>query len=129
MQGLATIPDHTLMLAVTHPDSVKVVHLDRFLIDLARVDENGYGVYTNTFTLSHLIVVDPGNPDVDISGPVLRSMRFGRSLLDLDFMLQRKHGDVFYISYGTGVKFARTIMILVMDPTIVRKEFPDAEIV
>lgn len=115
--GLAELGDHVLMLILSHPDVVKIVDPFVYLIDLLEVDQDGYQVYDDTFTESHRIVVDPANSSDDLSVPHLRTMRFGRSILDMGFMFKRKHGDVFYIGYNSLVKPPHVIMVCVIDPT------------
>jgi hypothetical protein len=116
-RGLDTLGDHKLMLILTHADAVKVVEPFVYLIDLPEVDQQGYVVYDETFTESHRVVVDVSNPTDDLNTPHTRTMRFGRALLDMAFMLQRSHGDIFYIGYDSLLKPPRVVMVAVIDPT------------
>src|ERR1035437_7371796 len=90
--GLASLGDHVLMLMLTHPDVVKVVEPYTYVIDLIGVDQTGYQVIDDTFTESHRIIYDPSLPLDDLTIAHVRTMRFGRSLLDMNFMFKRKHG-------------------------------------
>lgn len=115
--GLATLGDHALMLMLTHPDVVKIVEPFSYLIDLPKVDQRGYAVYDDTFTESHRVVVDPANPGDNLAVAHTRTMRFGRAVLDMNFMFARKHGDVFYIAYDSLNEPPRIVMVAVLDPT------------
>lgn len=115
--ALAGLGDHKLMLVLTHPDVAKTVQPFSYLIDLPGVDQRGYAVYDDTFTLSHRVVVDPASPNDNLTIAHTRTMRFGRALLDMDFMFKRKHGDLFYIAYDSLNKPPRVILVAVLDPT------------
>ena len=114
--GLEALGDHTLMLMLTHPDAVKIVDPFVYLIDLSGVDQRGYQVCDDTFTEAHRVILDPSNPTEDLTVPHTRTMRFGRSILDMAFMFKRKHRDIFYIAYDSLITPPRILMVAVLDP-------------
>lgn len=114
--ALAALGDHRLMLMLTHPDITKTVQPFSYLIDLPGVDQRGYAVYDETFTLSHRIVVDSANPGDNLAIAHTRTMRFGRAILDMDFMFRRRHGEIFYITYDSLNKLPRIALIAILDP-------------
>jgi hypothetical protein len=115
--ALDTLGDDLLMRVLAHPDDVKVVWITNHAIDLPEVDTLGYGIYDQTWTQRYRVIVDIDNPDDNLTVlGTTRTMQFGRDFLDLAFMLDRRHGDVFYVVYTSGAKPPRVIMCLVIDP-------------
>ena len=87
------------------------VRLGDVFVSIQRIDAADQRVYLVEALLEAL---DTGYVLV----PRYRKMRFGACFLDTAFMMQRTHSDHFYISYLTLNKVPRTVMVVVLDPTV-----------
>jgi len=118
--SVGRLADDVLLRILTWPDEVKGVTADNHLIDLPEVDVEGYTVYDRTFTAIHTIQYDINNPlqDLVANPDLLRTMQFGASGYDFEFMLRALPGDVFYIGWSCGVKPPRVLMVVVFDPLV-----------
>lgn len=118
LASLRSLPDELIMRMLTHPDSVRIIWTTRYTLRLNEVDEQGYEVHDRTFTYAYRVIEDPSDPDRDLSVPGVRPMLFGGTFFDYDFLEGLRHGDHFYITYGSGQKLPRVLMVAVLDPTI-----------